>query len=204
MFENGVYSFHRLITPSTAAGGPPPSMREVWWLRRSRPPALPSIGYRGFAVAPMTLRAPSRNLVYNSGCRVATLLVSKGVMGFLGDLRGRNSKSPPNPLGLRSASHRPQTMIPPFSKQQRCNQQLQMHLTVAMMQPSVANASHSCNFPQRCRGAHRAPADILPTSDSPPQRPPSPREGDRPQTVEGVRRRWKEFADGGKSSYPMR
>ena len=35
------------------------------------------------------------------------------------------------------------------------------------MQPSVANASHSCNFPQRCRGAHRAPDDILPTPESP-------------------------------------
>ena len=69
-------------------------------IRRSMPAALPSIGYRGFAVAPMTLRAPSRRFLYNSGCRVETLLVSKGVMGFLGDLRGRNSKSPPNPLGL--------------------------------------------------------------------------------------------------------
>ena len=51
-------------TPSTAAnsfhrcGGPPPSRREVWGLRRSRPPALPSIAYRGFAVAPKPLRAP--------------------------------------------------------------------------------------------------------------------------------------------------
>ena len=54
-----------------------------------------------------------------------------------------------------------------------------MRLTVAMMQPSVANASHSRNFPQRCRGAHCAPADILPTLDFPPQRPPSSREGDR-------------------------
>ena len=79
--------------------------------RRSRPAALPSIGYRGFAVAPMTLRAPSRNLVYNPGCRVETLLVSKGVMGFLGDLRGRNSKSPPNPLGLRSTSPSPKTSL---------------------------------------------------------------------------------------------
>ena len=87
-----------LLPPS--ADGPPPSKREVWGVRRSRPPALPSIGYRGFAVAPMTLRAPSRSLLYNPGCRVETLLVSKGVMGFLGDLRGRNSKSPPNPLGL--------------------------------------------------------------------------------------------------------
>ncbi len=32
------------------------------------------------------------------GCRVS-LLVSEGVMGFLGDLRGKRSKSPPNPLG---------------------------------------------------------------------------------------------------------
>ena len=54
------------------------------------------------------------------------------------------------------------------------------------MQPSVANTSHSCNFPPRCRGAHRAPADIIQTFDFPPQRPPSSREGDRPQTVEGV------------------
>ena len=45
-------SFHR------PRGGPPPSRREVWGLRRSRPSPLPSIGYRGFAVAPITLRAP--------------------------------------------------------------------------------------------------------------------------------------------------
>ena len=45
------------------AGGPPPSRREVWGFRRSSPSALPSIAYRGFAVAPMTLRAPSRNVV---------------------------------------------------------------------------------------------------------------------------------------------
>ena len=77
-------------------------------LRRSRPSALPSIAYRGFAIAPSTLRAPSRSLLYNPGCRVATLLVSKGVMGFLGDLRGRNSKSPPNPLGLAERVLRPQ------------------------------------------------------------------------------------------------
>ena len=55
--------------------------------------------------------ALSRRFLYNPGCRVETLLVSKGVMGFLGDLRGRNSKSPPNPLGLRSTSpHSPQAM----------------------------------------------------------------------------------------------
>ncbi len=101
---NGGDSFHR------PRGGPPPSRREVWGLRRSRPSPLPSIGYRGFAVAPKPLRAPSRSLLYNSGCRVATLLVSKGVMGFLGDLRGRNSKSPPNPLGLAERVPRPQAV----------------------------------------------------------------------------------------------
>ena len=92
--------------------------------RRSRPAALPSIGYRGFAVAPMTLRA---------------------------SLRG------------------------------------------TAMQPSVANASNRCNdaaqrckrisslrFLPRCRGAHRAPADILPTFDFSIPIPPSSREGDRP------------------------
>ena len=50
-----VYSFHR-------CGGPPPSMREVWGLR-----------------------APSRRFLYNPGCRVETLLVSMGVMGFLAE-----------------------------------------------------------------------------------------------------------------------
>ena len=110
-------SFHRPRTPSTArgllpppAGGPPPSKREVLGFRRSKPAALPSIGYRGFAVAPITLRAPSRSHLYNPGCRVATLLVLMGVMGFLGDLRGRNSKSPPNPLGLAERVLRPQAV----------------------------------------------------------------------------------------------
>ncbi len=76
---------YELLPPPT--GGPPPSKREVL----------------GGCV-------PARSLVYNSGCRVETLLVSKGVMGFLGDLRGRNSKSPPNPLGLAERVLRPQTV----------------------------------------------------------------------------------------------
>ena len=110
----GTNAFRRLLLPPPA-GGPPPSMREVWGFagqglrpcRRLRIGALRS--------PPMTLRAPSRNPLYNSGSRVATLVVSMGVMGFLGDLRGRNSKSPPNPLGLAERVHRPQTMIPPRS-----------------------------------------------------------------------------------------
>ena len=63
-------SFHRCANSFHRCGGPPPSRREVW----------------GFA--------SSRSLLYNSGCRVETLLVSKGVMGFLGDLRGRNRNLP--------------------------------------------------------------------------------------------------------------
>ena len=63
---------------------------------------------------------PARSLVYNPGCRVATLLVLMGVMGFLGDLRGRNSKSPPNPLGLaeRRSLLPPSADGPPPSKRE--------------------------------------------------------------------------------------
>ena len=64
--------------------------------------------------------ASSRNLVYNPGCRVETLLVSMGVMGFLGDSRGRNSKSPPNPLGLAErvySFHRPRGGPPPSKRE---------------------------------------------------------------------------------------
>ena len=94
--ENGLDFFHRCKNSfHRPRGGPPPSRREVWGLRRSRPSPLPSIGYRGFAVAPITLRAPSRSFVYNSGCRVETLLVSMGVMGFLGDLREDRSRARP-------------------------------------------------------------------------------------------------------------
>ena len=92
---NGGGSFHRLRTPSTVCGRSPSLDEGGLGVRRSRPPALPSIAYRGFAVAPMTLRAPSRSLLYNPGCRVATLLVSKGVMGFLGDLREDRSRARP-------------------------------------------------------------------------------------------------------------
>ena len=55
---NGGDSFHRsheLLPPLRRS----PSLKEGGLgFRRSRPPALPSIAYRGFAVAPMTLRAP--------------------------------------------------------------------------------------------------------------------------------------------------
>ena len=48
-------------------------------------------------------------VVLTPGAGAEALLVSKGVMGFLGDLRGRNSKSPPNPLGLAER----RSLLPP-------------------------------------------------------------------------------------------
>ena len=96
----GMNSFHRLRLLLPPPTGRSPSLDE---------------GGLGF-------RASSQSLVYNPGSRVSTLVVSMGVMGFLGDLRGRNSKSPPNPLGLAERVSRPagggrspQTMIPPRS-----------------------------------------------------------------------------------------
>ena len=62
---NGGYGVPRgarsLLPPPT---GRSPSLKEGGLgFRRSSPPALPSIGYRGFEVAPITLRAPSRRVV---------------------------------------------------------------------------------------------------------------------------------------------
>ena len=76
--------------------------------------------------------ALSRRFYTTPGCRVATLLVSMGVMGFLGDLRGRNSKSPPNPLGLAERVPSSADDDSPFPKWQQCNSQMQMHLMVAI------------------------------------------------------------------------
>ena len=65
----------------------PPSSREG-----DRPQAVEGVPAHR---APITLRPPSRNPLYNPGCRVATLLVSTGVMGFLGDLREDRSRARP-------------------------------------------------------------------------------------------------------------
>ena len=48
---------YELLPPPRAV--PLPRRGRSWGIRRSRPAALPSIGYRGFAVAPITLRAPA-------------------------------------------------------------------------------------------------------------------------------------------------
>ena len=154
MWRWGTWGNHRLRTPSTAAAVPLPRRGRSWGFRRSKPAALPSIGYRGFPVAPITLRAPSQNIV---------VITVTGAAIY--------------ETGAQCAP-----------------------LQGTAVQPSVANASNRCNdktqrckcisslrFLPRCRGAHRAPADILPTFDFPIPRPPSSREGDRPQAVEGVR-----------------
>ena len=98
-------SFPRPPSPKTSlfeGGGPPAGGG-----RSSRPSPVEGVPAHR---APISLRMPSRSPLYNPGCRVATLLVSMGVMGFLGDSRGRNSKSPPNPLGLAERVPRPQAV----------------------------------------------------------------------------------------------
>ena len=101
MWRWGTWGNHRLRIPSTAAAVPLPRRGRSWGIRRSRPAALPSIGYRGFAVAPMTLRAPSRRVV----------VITSGI-------NGRAMRAPTGDSGA----------------------------TVAMKQPSVANASHRFDF----------------------------------------------------------
>ena len=54
------------------------------------------------------------------------------------------------------------------------------------MQPSVANASHRCDFCHVVGARIARPPIFCKLSIFPPQRPPSSREGDRPQAVEGV------------------
>ena len=58
---------YELLPPPAAV--PLPRGGRSWGFAGQGLPALPSIAYRGFAVAPMTLRAPSRRFLYNSGCR---------------------------------------------------------------------------------------------------------------------------------------
>ena len=71
----GSNSFHRLRrSPSLEEGG--------LGFRRSRPPALPSIAYRGFAVAPKPLRAPSRKIaVITSGTNGRAMRAPTGFGG---------------------------------------------------------------------------------------------------------------------------
>ena len=103
-------SFHRLRTPSTAAGGPPPSKREVLGFRWSKPAALPSIAYRGFAVAPYD---PSRALpepFIQPRVQGRNPARFNGGYGVPRGFKGEKSKSPPNPLGLAERVLRPQAV----------------------------------------------------------------------------------------------
>ena len=154
MWRWGTWGNHRLRTPSTAAGGPPPSKREVLGFRRSRPLALPSIGYRGFAVAPMTLRAPSRWIV----------VITSGI-------NGRVMRAPTGDSGATVA-------------------------TVAMKQPSVANASHRFDFRHVVGARIARPPTLFKPSIFHPKDLPHRGRGTAPWAVEGVN------AGGGRSSFP--
>ena len=141
-------SFHR------PRGGPPPSKREVLGFRRSKPAALPSIGYRGFAVAPMTLRAPSRWIV----------VITSGI-------NGRVMRAPTGDSGATVA-------------------------TVAMKQPSVANASHRFDFRHVVGARIARPPTLFKPSIFHPKDLPHRGRGTAPWAVEGVN------AGGGRSSSP--
>ena len=130
----------------------------------------------------MGLRAPFQSFLYNPGGRVETLLVSMGVMGFLGDLRGRNSKSPPNPLGLAERGysfHRcgrspsldeggmgmGKSRVCGISTGARCaplqrggnrNGEMRLQRWAASLQRLDAFATDGC-IAVPCRGAHCAP-----------------------------------------------
>ena len=136
-------------TPSTAAAVPLPRRGRFWGIRRSKPAALPSIGYRGLCGRPYD---PSRAL-------------SKGCCYNVGDERARNAR----PYGVR-----------------RCSRRLQTHLTIAMIKPSVANASHRCDFCHVVGARIARPPTFCRLSISlSPDLPPRGR-GTAPWAVEGV------------------
>ena len=136
-------------------------------LRRS--PSLEEGGLGGFAG--QSLR-PCRRLDIGA-LRSPSRALQKGCCYNVGDERARNAR----PYRVR-----------------RCSRRLQTHLTVAMIKPSVANASHRCDFRHVVGALIARPSTLFKPSIFPPQRPPSSREGDRPvgggrskQAVEGVR-----------------
>ena len=109
MYKNGVYSFHRLKTPSTACGRSPSLEEGGLGASRSLSKILIQLRVQG--------RNPAR---FNGGYGVPR--------GF----KGEKSKFPPNPLGLAERVPSSADDDSPFSKQQQHNQQLQTHLTVAI------------------------------------------------------------------------
>ena len=131
----GTNSFHRLITPSTAAAVPlPRGGRSGGGVRRSRPSALPPIGYRGFAVAPITLRAPSRKIAVITS--------------------GTNGRAMRAPTGCGGATDGCKCISP----LQCCNPALQMHLTVAISRRVVG--ARIARPPTFCRPSIFHPKDL--------------------------------------------
>ena len=173
----------------------PPSSREG-----DRPQAVEGVPAHRAPLSP--LHAPSRSPLYNPGCRVEPLLVSMGVMGFLGDSRGRNSKSPPNPLGLAERVLRTPPQRPPSSREGDRPQAVEgvpRPSPVEKFPFSTPPGSPVGQSLRPCRRLHIGGFAVAPITLRPsqryllvprtsPQRPPSSREGDRPQAVEGVPR----------------
>ena len=140
-------SFHRPRTPSTAAAVPLPRRGRSWGFRRSKPAALPSIGYRGFPVAPITLRAPSQNIV---------VITVTGAAIY--------------ETGAQCAPLQGTTVQP----------------TVAMIKPSVANASHRFDFRHVVGARIARPPTLFKPSIFHPKDLPHRGRGTAPWAVEGV------------------
>ena len=165
-----------------AVEGVPAHPRLIKDTRRSKPPVLPPIAYRGFAIAPITLRPPPRSPLYNPRVQGRNPARFNGGYGVPRGFKGEKSKFPPNPLGLAERVPRPQAVegVPailtssrtPAGQNLRFCRRLHIGALRSPLSPFARPLNDTCSFPQ---------PPVLP-----PQRPPSSREGDRPQTVEGV------------------
>ena len=166
----------RVPRPQAVEGVPARSHRKAFppspptgFARRPRPPALPSIAYRGFALAPKPFRPLPKKLA-----------------------RPPAPVSPPQRPPSSREGDRPQAVegVPARSHRK------------AFPPPTgfIRRSRPPALPPIAYRGFAVAPKPLRPLpkklarSLSP--RPPSSREGDRPQAVEGVpsRIRWKEFS----------
>ena len=137
----------------------------------------PSLEEGGLGVSPVKACGLAVDWIYGLCGRPynPSRVLSKGCCYNVGDERARNAR----PYGVR-----------------RCSRRLQTHLTVAMMQPSVANASHRCDF---CHvvGARIARPSIFRKLSIFPSHT-SLLEGGGPP-----RGRWKEFSGAGRRSSPL-
>ena len=179
MCENGVYSFHRLITPSTAAAVPLPrrgrslgrgigrwqnvggrALRELLPPSADGPPSLEEGGLGG----------GGESGVGGMSAEIATVrcICNAGLHHCNGWMHLQPSVASPYSVGARIARPFIPDVITTLREGAR-------RVIGATAKPLYAIDGKAEGLDRRT------------------PRPPSSREGDRPQAVEGVIRRWKEF-----------